>query len=243
MHARVKAGSVLLLFALVLSLVPAAMLPSPASAQTVCDRAQFVADVTVPDGMRFDPGATFTKNASNTQGTFTWTPQPGQEATYNLDVIAESGVLNLRTLRVCKIVVGPDRPPVVTVPAAATVAEGDPLTVDVTAGDRNGRGVHGRGGSGAGRQRRRPGALVPQMCCQLRPRRVRRAHEQHLLGRRPERRRRPQQGQHVGIERHVAAARIALGGRAGDHARRLEHVEVEREQVGRQLRQRTEHPH
>ncbi|HEX6270906.1 MAG TPA: NBR1-Ig-like domain-containing protein [Anaerolineales bacterium] len=74
MHARVKAGSVLMLFALVLSLVPAAMLPSPASAQTVCDRAQFIADVTVPDGMRFDPGATFTKTwRLRNIGTCTWT--------------------------------------------------------------------------------------------------------------------------------------------------------------------------
>src|SRR5918996_1946190 len=74
MQSRVKAGSVLMLFALVLSLVPAAMLPSPASAQTVCDRAQFVADVTVPDGMSFSPGATFTKTwRLRNIGTCTWT--------------------------------------------------------------------------------------------------------------------------------------------------------------------------
>src|SRR5688572_4669107 len=73
MQSRVKAGSVLMLFALVLSLVPAAMLPSPASAQTVCDRAQFVADVTVPDGMSFSPGATFTKTwRLRNIGTCTW---------------------------------------------------------------------------------------------------------------------------------------------------------------------------
>src|SRR5688572_17476511 len=74
MQSRVKAGSVLMLFALVLSLVPAAMLPSPASAQTVCDRAQFVADVTVPDGMSFSPGVTFTKTWQlRNIGTCTWT--------------------------------------------------------------------------------------------------------------------------------------------------------------------------
>lgn len=74
MQSRVKAGSVLMLFALVLSLVPAAMLPSPAAAQTVCDRAQFVADVTVPDGMSFSPGATFTKTwRLRNIGTCTWT--------------------------------------------------------------------------------------------------------------------------------------------------------------------------
>jgi hypothetical protein len=74
MNSRVKAGSILLLFALVLSLVPAAMLPSRASAATVCDWAQFVADVTVPDGMRFDPGATFKKTWKlRNIGTCTWT--------------------------------------------------------------------------------------------------------------------------------------------------------------------------
>jgi hypothetical protein len=75
MKSRMKAASVLLLFAMVLSLVPAAVTPSPASAaQTCTDRAQFVADVTVPDGTRFDPGATFTKTwrLRNT-GTCTWT--------------------------------------------------------------------------------------------------------------------------------------------------------------------------
>ncbi|MGZ9226070.1 MAG: NBR1-Ig-like domain-containing protein, partial [Anaerolineales bacterium] len=74
MKSRLKAGSILLLCALVLSLVPAAMLPSQASAATVCDWAQFVADVTVPDGMRFDPGATFTKTWQlRNIGTCTWT--------------------------------------------------------------------------------------------------------------------------------------------------------------------------
>src|SRR5687767_532583 len=74
MNSRVKAGSVLLLFSLVLSLVPAAMLTSRASAATVCDWAQFIADVTVPDGMRFDPGATFTKTwRLKNIGTCTWT--------------------------------------------------------------------------------------------------------------------------------------------------------------------------
>ena len=69
-----KAGSVLLLFALVLSLVPAAVLPSRASAASVCDWAQFIADVTVPDGTRFDPGATFTKTwRLKNIGTCTWT--------------------------------------------------------------------------------------------------------------------------------------------------------------------------
>jgi PKD repeat protein len=80
-------------------------------------------------------GATFTHNASNTFGTFAWTPSPLQIGQYHLDCIAESGILNLRTLVVCNIVVRTDRPPVVTAPATATVAEGMPLTVNITASD------------------------------------------------------------------------------------------------------------
>lgn len=75
MKARLQAVSTLLLMALVLSLVPAAALPSSAAAaQTCTDRAQFIADVTVPDGTRFDPGAAFTKTwRLRNIGTCTWT--------------------------------------------------------------------------------------------------------------------------------------------------------------------------
>ncbi|MGB8981295.1 MAG: NBR1-Ig-like domain-containing protein, partial [Anaerolineales bacterium] len=75
MKSKLQVSSMLLLIALVLSFVPAAALPESASAaQTCTDRAQFVADVTVPDGTRYDPGATFTKTwrLRNT-GTCTWT--------------------------------------------------------------------------------------------------------------------------------------------------------------------------
>jgi hypothetical protein len=75
MKANVQAASALLLIALVLSFIPAAALPSSASAAQACtDRAQFVADVTVPDGTRFDPGATFRKTwRLRNAGTCTWT--------------------------------------------------------------------------------------------------------------------------------------------------------------------------
>ena len=56
MKSRLKVASIMLLVAMVLSLVPAAMTPRDASATTTCDWAQFVADVTVPDGTIFDPG-------------------------------------------------------------------------------------------------------------------------------------------------------------------------------------------
>src|SRR5215207_4414518 len=75
MKSRVQAASALLFIALVLSFVPAAALPSSASAAQACtDRAQFIADVTVPDGTRFDPGATFKKTwRLRNIGTCTWT--------------------------------------------------------------------------------------------------------------------------------------------------------------------------
>jgi len=50
----------MLLIALVFSLAPALMLPTGASAAT-CDWAQFISDVTVPDGTKYEPGATFKK--------------------------------------------------------------------------------------------------------------------------------------------------------------------------------------
>src|ERR1044071_7457456 len=75
MKARMQAVSTLMLVALVLSFIPAAALPSSASAaQTCSDWAQFIADVTVPDGTRYDPGATFTKTwRLRNIGTCTWT--------------------------------------------------------------------------------------------------------------------------------------------------------------------------
>ena len=75
MKSRVKVVSTLLLFALVLSALPAAALPASVSAAQACtDRAQFIADVTVPDGTRYDPGATFKKTwRLKNVGTCTWT--------------------------------------------------------------------------------------------------------------------------------------------------------------------------
>ncbi|HUF00015.1 MAG TPA: NBR1-Ig-like domain-containing protein [Anaerolineales bacterium] len=75
MKSKLQAVSALLLIALVLSFIPAAALPSSASAVQACtDRAQFITDVTVPDGTRYDPGATFTKTwRLRNIGTCTWT--------------------------------------------------------------------------------------------------------------------------------------------------------------------------
>jgi hypothetical protein len=73
MTSRLKITSIMLLVALVVSLVPALALPSSASA-AVCDQAQFVSDVTVPDGAKYEPGATFKKTwRIKNIGTCTWT--------------------------------------------------------------------------------------------------------------------------------------------------------------------------
>ena len=73
MKSRIKITSVMLLVALVFSLVPALTLPTSASAAT-CDWAQFVSDVTVPDGAKYEPGATFKKTwRLKNIGTCTWT--------------------------------------------------------------------------------------------------------------------------------------------------------------------------
>ncbi len=66
-----KLASAILLLALVLAAFPA-MGASTAKAAT-CDWAQFIADVTIPDGTRFSPGATFRKTwRLKNIGTCTW---------------------------------------------------------------------------------------------------------------------------------------------------------------------------
>jgi hypothetical protein len=73
MDVRLRSVSLLLLFAMVLSLVPALALPSNASA-AVCNWAQFVNDVTVPDGTKYAPGTAFKKTwRLKNIGTCTWT--------------------------------------------------------------------------------------------------------------------------------------------------------------------------
>src|SRR5512141_2598891 len=72
MLSRSKIISLMLLCALVISMVPAMALPTGASAAT-CDAAQFVSDVTVPDGTKYDPGTAFKKTwRLKNIGTCTW---------------------------------------------------------------------------------------------------------------------------------------------------------------------------
>lgn len=75
MKSRLTLRSTFLLLALMLSFVPSFELTSShASAWSVCDWAQFIADVTIPDGTSIAPGATFTKTwRLKNIGTCTWT--------------------------------------------------------------------------------------------------------------------------------------------------------------------------
>jgi hypothetical protein len=73
MKPQLRITSAMLLIALLFSLAPALALPSGVSAAT-CDWAQFVTDVTVPDGTKYDPGTAFKKTwRLKNIGTCTWT--------------------------------------------------------------------------------------------------------------------------------------------------------------------------
>ena len=75
MKPRIAVGWVMVLAAVLSSAVPAATLTTQhAEAASTCDWAQFVADVTVPDGTNVAPGLTFTKTwRLKNIGTCTWT--------------------------------------------------------------------------------------------------------------------------------------------------------------------------
>ncbi len=75
MKSRIPVGLVMMLVAMVLSLVPAATVTvQPAAALSTCDWAQFVSDVTVPDGTTFAPGTSFSKTWQiKNIGSCTWT--------------------------------------------------------------------------------------------------------------------------------------------------------------------------
>jgi hypothetical protein len=75
MKPRISVGWALMLAAIVLSVVPAATINTQvAGAASICDWAQFVADVTVPDGTNFAAGAAFTKTwRLKNIGFCTWT--------------------------------------------------------------------------------------------------------------------------------------------------------------------------
>ncbi len=75
MKSRIPVGVVMMLVAMVLSWVPAATIAvTPAAADTPCDWAQFIADITVPDGTTYAAGTAFKKTWQlKNIGSCTWT--------------------------------------------------------------------------------------------------------------------------------------------------------------------------
>ena len=74
MLSRLKLVSTLLLLALMFSLIPAGPAAAQRAALATCDWAQFVADVTIPDGTSFSAGTAFTKTwRLKNIGVCTWT--------------------------------------------------------------------------------------------------------------------------------------------------------------------------
>ena len=70
---RMKLTSTFLLLAFMLSFIPAGTSVGYAAQTTVCDQAELVADVTVPDGTNFAPGVAFKKTwRLKNIGTCTW---------------------------------------------------------------------------------------------------------------------------------------------------------------------------
>ena len=74
MKSRIPVGLVMMMAAMLLSLVPTDTVTAlPARALSTCDQAQFIADVTVPDGTNVAPGLTFSKTwRLKNIGTCTW---------------------------------------------------------------------------------------------------------------------------------------------------------------------------
>ncbi|MGE5179965.1 MAG: putative Ig domain-containing protein [Bacteroidota bacterium] len=82
-------------------------------------------------------GATFTANASNTSGTFTWTPTSGQTGDFNVVFTAANALSGSATTHIHVAAAGTNTPPVVTAPATETVTAGNMLTFTVSATDVN----------------------------------------------------------------------------------------------------------
>ena len=123
----------------------APVVTAPATA-TVAENQLLTVDVTAtdPDGdpitsltaVDLPPGASFTPGLGDTIGSLTWTPPFGSSGVYTISFVASNALADTDTTVIT--VTDTDRPPVVTAPATATVAENELLTVDVTATDPDG---------------------------------------------------------------------------------------------------------
>lgn len=84
-------------------------------------------------GTAITGGGTFTVNATNTSGTFSWTTHFGQEGTYSVTFTASNALSGTKTtfINVGQVFT----PPVVTAPATVTGSEGALITFTVSAAD------------------------------------------------------------------------------------------------------------
>ncbi len=91
-------------------------------------------------GLPAGNNATFVPNASNTAGSLTWTPSfadaPGP---YVVTFTAANALIATASITIS--VANVDRAPVVTAPATATVVQGQPLSITVTAADADGDAI------------------------------------------------------------------------------------------------------
>jgi len=85
-------------------------------------------------------GATFTPGTGNTSGALTWTPATGDAGTYTVTFTASNSLTGSASTVITVSVPG-DQAPVVTAPAARSIAEGQVLTVNVTAVDPDGDAI------------------------------------------------------------------------------------------------------
>ena len=122
---------------------PVVLAPATASGP---ENALLTVDVTAadPDGdpigsltaVGLPAGATFTPGPGNTSGTFSWTPDFSQAGSYAVAFVASNALSATDTTVIT--VTNVDRAPLVTAPAAASVQENAPITVNVTASDPDG---------------------------------------------------------------------------------------------------------
>ena len=84
-------------------------------------------------------GATFTRNATMTSGTFSWTPTFSQSGVYDFTFTATNALIGAATTQVT--VANTDRAPIVSAPATMTGASGSLLTFTVTASDPDGDAI------------------------------------------------------------------------------------------------------
>ncbi len=84
-------------------------------------------------------GATFIPGAENTTGTLSWTPAFTESGTHTVSFTASNQLSGSATTQIT--ISGGDRAPMVTAPATMSVAENEPLTLDITAVDPDGEPI------------------------------------------------------------------------------------------------------